>query len=119
MIRPRQHGFYSKPNTRSVAGLWSDLIREINDDADVQDALAITDGLEESDDAPALDEGGKEWDDALDVFGHDELNPLIDYASEHGYKWASQLQAGYRYEFLCVARENMVRDYVSTIIKGF
>jgi hypothetical protein len=41
------------------------------------------------------------------------------YASENGYKWSAQLQAGYRHEFLVAVREYMVRTTVQETIRGF
>jgi hypothetical protein len=106
----------------AVYSLWHDLIEEINSDDDVERWLNVDteEGQEVDFDVPGLDPKAKEIDESLAcMFDDGAVGPAVDYASENGYKWSAQLQAGYRHEFLVAVREYMVRTTVQEVIRSF
>jgi hypothetical protein len=105
----------------AVWSMWSDLITEINGSDDVRRWLDMDVGEEYfAATIPPVDPKGKDIDEAIAVFFDDSaVDPGIDYAADHGYKWSAQLQAGYRHEFLVAVREYMVRTTVQETIRGF
>jgi hypothetical protein len=107
----------------AVYDLWRGLIEQINVDDDVERWLDMDVGEHDIDVdivGPHVDDKGKDIDESIATMFDDEaVNPAIDYASENGYKWSAQLQAGYRHEFLLAVKEYMVRTTVQEIIKGY
>jgi hypothetical protein len=107
----------------AVYALWHDLIEEINSDDDVERWLDMDVGEHDIDVdmvSPHVDEKGKDIDENIaTMFDDGAVGPAVDYASENGYKWSAQLQAGYRHEFLVAVREYMVRTTVQEVIRSF
>jgi hypothetical protein len=108
---------YTYGNT--VYAMWCGLIEEINVDDDVERWLDMDVGEEDETFIPK-DPKAKVIDEAIAaMFDDGAVGPAIDYASENGYKWSAQLQAGYRHEFLVAVREYMVRTTVQEVIRSF